>query len=225
MADNIQLNAGSLGDVLAADDVGGVMFQRVKVTHGTDGNAQDVSSTAPLPVADAKAGTVPLPFFRFLDTNGDGTGTKDAIGDYSVTQGVFKIAPAAGEVFRIHRLLVYIEDTAGMTSSEYGNLGSALPNGVQLRIHNGTSTVLDLLDGVPVTVNGEWGGLCYDVALKSWGAGNDVLLVRWTFTNAGAPLRLDGDATEELQVLLDDNLTGLIHHRFQVQGFQEGVIT
>ncbi|MBA3588195.1 hypothetical protein [Methylibium sp.] len=41
MADNVTLNAGTGGDTAAADDVGGVKFQRVKISVGADGTAQD----------------------------------------------------------------------------------------------------------------------------------------------------------------------------------------
>lgn len=50
MADNTTLNPGTLGDVIATDDIGGVKFQRVKLVHGADGtNAGDVASTNALP--------------------------------------------------------------------------------------------------------------------------------------------------------------------------------
>jgi len=50
MADGTTLNAGTGGDVIATDDIGGVKHQRVKVQHGADGAASDVSATNPLPV-------------------------------------------------------------------------------------------------------------------------------------------------------------------------------
>lgn len=50
MADNVTLNAGSGGDTIAADDVGGAKYQRVKQAHGVDGVATDTSEDAPLPV-------------------------------------------------------------------------------------------------------------------------------------------------------------------------------
>lgn len=55
MADNTQLPVPSTsGDVIAADDIGGVKFQRVKMTLGADGaNDGDVSSANPMPVTDA----------------------------------------------------------------------------------------------------------------------------------------------------------------------------
>ena len=50
MADNTQLNAGSGGDLIATDEIAGVKHQRVKVQHGADGSASDVSAASPLPV-------------------------------------------------------------------------------------------------------------------------------------------------------------------------------
>lgn len=50
MADNTLLNVGTGGDLIASDDIGGVKFQRNKITLGVDGvNGGDVSSTNPLP--------------------------------------------------------------------------------------------------------------------------------------------------------------------------------
>ena len=51
MADNTTLNAGTGGDVIASDDIGGVKHQRVKVEFGADGSATDVSAANPLPSA------------------------------------------------------------------------------------------------------------------------------------------------------------------------------
>jgi hypothetical protein len=50
MADNTTINAGSGGDSIATDEIGGVKHQRVKVQYGADGSATDVSPAAPLPI-------------------------------------------------------------------------------------------------------------------------------------------------------------------------------
>lgn len=51
MPDNIGYTPGS-GATVAADDIGGVLFQRIKVVHGADGtNDGDVSATNPFPVS------------------------------------------------------------------------------------------------------------------------------------------------------------------------------
>lgn len=50
MADNVGYTPGT-GALVAADDVGGVLYQRIKPAFGPDGGATDVSADAPLPVA------------------------------------------------------------------------------------------------------------------------------------------------------------------------------
>lgn len=50
MADNLTLNPGAGGSDLATDDIGGVHFQRVKITWGADGTANDAAAANPLPV-------------------------------------------------------------------------------------------------------------------------------------------------------------------------------
>lgn len=57
MVDNIAVTAGT-GTTIAADDIAGVLHQRVKISQGADGSATDVSSAAPLEVTLAN-GTVP----------------------------------------------------------------------------------------------------------------------------------------------------------------------
>lgn len=56
MADNTQLDAGSGGDLISTDDIGGgVKVQRVKVQHGADGSATDVSTASPMPIGGPAA--------------------------------------------------------------------------------------------------------------------------------------------------------------------------
>lgn len=50
MADNSVLPA--TGDVIAADEIAGVKYQRIKNGFGVDGDYTDVSTTDPLPVSD-----------------------------------------------------------------------------------------------------------------------------------------------------------------------------
>lgn len=52
MADNItaKANTGTGTEVLAADDVSGVLYPRVKLSFGADGSASDVNGSNPLPV-------------------------------------------------------------------------------------------------------------------------------------------------------------------------------
>lgn len=61
MADNVELNQGTGGAVMATDDIGGVHFERVKLTLGADGvNAGDVSASNPIPAKETRAATSTL---------------------------------------------------------------------------------------------------------------------------------------------------------------------
>ena len=156
--------------------------------------------------------------YRYLDTKGDGTGTKNANGDYS-TPDIFYIAPDLKDMV-LHRLIVLIEDGANMRAEHYGTLGAALTNGVVVRVSDPSGVLVDLTDESPIKTNAGWGALCYDVDVKAWGAGNDLLLVRWTFAKAGIPLVLDAKAGHKLEVVLSDDLQGLVRHYFMVQGWE-----
>jgi hypothetical protein len=62
MSDNTQLNPGSGGDIVAADDIDGIKYQRVKLTLGADGiNDGDLSAENPLPVSLAAVAVSNLP--------------------------------------------------------------------------------------------------------------------------------------------------------------------
>jgi len=51
MSDNVELNIGSGGKIIATDDISGVQHQYVKVEFGVDGSATPVSTADPLPIA------------------------------------------------------------------------------------------------------------------------------------------------------------------------------
>ena len=74
MADGVIITQGS-GTTIASDDVGGVQYQRVKLSQGVDGSATDVSSAAPLNVTLANTGTNATPVVVDLGANNDVTVT------------------------------------------------------------------------------------------------------------------------------------------------------
>ena len=109
MADNTVLNTGTGGDTIATDDIGGVKYQRVKVTHGADGSSTDTSAAAPLPV-DASGNAVPV-----TDNGGsltvDGTVTANTGTGYPTVYTVDAIAPSGAD-----GLLTLVEHDAVLTT-------------------------------------------------------------------------------------------------------------
>jgi hypothetical protein len=54
MADNIGYTPGS-GATIAADEIGGVLYQRMKIGIGADGAATDISTANPMPITAPNA--------------------------------------------------------------------------------------------------------------------------------------------------------------------------
>ena len=158
--------------------------------------------------------------YRSLDTNGDGTGTKNAVGDYSVaglgaTEFFFQPEYPA----HIERIMISMEDTSGMSASDYGNIAGGLTNGWTLKVFDGEVEVLDFNEGIAVTSNAEIGFTSYDVDVKTWSTGNEILVSRFTFGRAGQALYLPQD--HKLSVTFSDDLSGLIQHYFKIQGYYQ----
>jgi hypothetical protein len=155
--------------------------------------------------------------FRYLDTNGNGTGTKNAIGDYSSGQGFYITPQIVGQQYSLSRVVVYIEDdNNSFTLATYGG-ASALSSGIVPRVVLRDGTTTDLTDGLPVKNNSGWAELCYDFTMTSYPAGNNFFHARWTFARSGYPVVLNyGD---KLEFLLQDSMTALVAHRFMVQGY------
>lgn len=82
MADNVQVTQGS-GTVMATDDVAGVQYPRVKVSVGSDGTAQDVSSANPMPTADDAANALLTNIDTDIGTLADSAATSDT-GSFSI---------------------------------------------------------------------------------------------------------------------------------------------
>ena len=172
-------------------------------------------------VAQRSEGPQPEYLCRHLREIG---GSADANLDYSgggLGLTKFYLAPAPGEVYRIARMLVFVEDTK-IIAAQYGNISGGLAVGVKLTVEDSIGTVLnDFMDGGAVNNSAEWAEYCYDAELKAWGTGNEFLTVRWTFTKGGVYIRLVGDDDERLVITLNDDLTGLDSHEFIVQGYIE----
>lgn len=206
--------------VTTAEGSEGVAHVTLSTNDRTSVSSFDIASVENrLPVTLAAGAQFDL-IQRFLDTNGDGTGDVNANGNYSGAEEIFYIQPPPGEVFYIYRMMVAIRDSGGIRFEEYGNIATGLTNGVSIRVQDDSGTKLSLTDAVPILNNAAWGYHSYDVSIASAGSGDDFVSVRWTFARSGQVIRLDGDLNQRFEVVLNDNLTGLIEHRFKVNGYK-----
>ena len=154
-----------------------------------------------------------LPLYHWLRETG---GSRDASVNGAITPVVFEWESIEDHAY-INRMIVSIVDAGTFDATLYGNR-IELPNGILVEvIENGIVT--DLTEGEPITSNSEWSAMCYDFHYIDIGTGDNVAVIRWTFARAGHPLELNkGD---KLRVTIQDDLTGLTAHYFQLQGWQE----
>jgi len=127
--------------------------------------------------------------------------------DGSVTPQVFSISPEPLQVGDINRIIISLEGTLAMDSGTFGPL-VALTNGVVLRIKKADGDFINLVN---FKTNG-------DIVSKSFAHsflpnnGQNVRLfvaqLTWAGSqNHGVTQRLDGNFFEELQIVIQDDLT------------------
>jgi len=152
--------------------------------------------------------------FAYLDTNGDGSGVFNGIGDYSSSPADFFIQPPVNAVWAIERMIVSIQGDCGRGG--YGQ-EAALVNGIHIKTTNSAGdTLLDLDCACAIKDEFQWGALCFDVSHKETNEGNTWVFARWTFGKSGLPVVLRHQ--DRLVVTLNDDFEHLSAHRFQVQG-------
>lgn len=136
----------------------------------------------------------------------------NANGDYSSAQGSFFLTAPAKTTYKIDHLTITIEDVTPMTTALYGGV-VALSNGVQLRVVRAGGAVEKINDEEVITTNSDLAGVCDDFKLITFSLGNEILKGKITFSS---PIVLSpGD---KIEALFDDNLQGLVTHKFFVTG-------
>ncbi len=220
MANNFTTNPGVGGADFASDDIGGVHYPIMKIGHGADGTADDVTAANPLPVESVSTEAT-KPHTQYLTAAGDGTGAIDFKGDYSGAEGQFYVQPAAGEIFIVHRVIFFVQDDPNWQAEEYANTGGVLSPGISLqwRVDDFSAPAyVDFTAGNPITTNGEWQALCHDWSRAAYGTGDDAASARFSFDKFGPPLRLVGDNNDRLTLVLNDDLSGITKHRMLAEG-------
>lgn len=142
-------------------------------------------------------------------------GSREANVNGSSTPVLFEYEAPESSIF-LERMIISIIDFGAHDAALYGN-GIILTNGIKVEVIEDDGSVhLDLLDGETIKSNGDWHAVCYDYTYHDIGTGDSIGTVRWTFGRTGEPLQLfEG---EILRVTIQDDLTGLSNHTFQVQG-------
>jgi hypothetical protein len=128
---------------------------------------------------------------------------------------VFYIAPPVGAIWQLTRLLISITDATVMDDGTFGGV-PALTNGVVIRIFtNG-----EYASAAIWKTNGDIASDMYDtvyVAKPPSGTGYGFR-ARWTLEAMHAVVELNGDNGDILEVVVQDDISGLINFKMKAQG-------
>lgn len=126
----------------------------------------------------------------------------------------FKIQPPSDERWQMTRLLITMLDASAMDDGKFGGI-TALANGVIVRqSENSVFRTLTTWQS-----NSNMKDDMYDITYSAKApAGEFGLSGRWTFTRAQFVVDLDGTTGDFLEVLIQDDLTGLLNFGIKVQG-------
>lgn len=161
-----------------------------------------------------------VPFYQLMDEVGDGSGNANMSVDGSATPVIFKVVPAAGQVIKLARIITSVRDAGSFDSGGWGNNGGVqLPVGLDLRWKR-NGAIYDLTKEKVKSVY-DLASYSHDLTHFNFGQGDEFITNRFTFTKAGQYLTLDGDAGDELQVIVNDDLTYLVDQRVSAQGYQQ----
>jgi len=157
-----------------------------------------------------------FPLYRYLDTVGDGSGIKNANGDYSATPQTFKIICPPGKGYRLGTFLVHLQGNTSFPLNGYANIPGGLINGWTMQLFT-NGVVTQMLDGEPIKTNSSLERLSPAISRPAFSGAGDALAAPISIGQFELPLYIDpGDY---LQITLNDDFTGLTSQHFIVQGF------
>src|SRR3990172_8022826 len=144
--------------------------------------------------------------------------------DGSVTPVKFIIQPPVDEDYELVAMRLTLADT-GMAYSSFGGI-AALTNGLLIRIIGDfpapDTVLIDILDGIPVKDNAQLSSHLIDRGVAEITGGTlDLFTGSVRFADdINTNLILEGATNQRLEVLVQDNLTGLVYFYIKVLGYR-----
>lgn len=158
---------------------------------------------------------------RFLDTVGDGNGTKNFNLDYSVTPAKALFIPEKDKAYAIYYLSGFIQAPL-MRFDRYGNL-PALSNGITVHFKRFVGSqeeevFWDVTNQVPITIMAQYASIAqFQNGFFGIGGGDDSFFYRGDLI---VPFRVDDFDKWQIHVNLNDNFEGITQHLFRLGIFE-----
>lgn len=133
--------------------------------------------------------------------------------DMATTADEYFILPASGDIYVIEKIKIIVEDDGDFPNEEFAALGSALTNGINFKLIQGSvssyNAFSDLLGGWTLKQNSDFaslGELTYSIDVT----GTSVLVCEINFPKElGYPLMLNGDTDFGILLETQDDMSNL----------------
>lgn len=157
-------------------------------------------------------------FSQLLDTVGNGTGTTNAIGNYSGAATDFKLVYGGNQITLTRFSVLIVDSSDDFKENQYGGI-AALTNGITVRLKSGGLPEARLFrPSVAIKNTAGWISVMSEYRSASFpDAKRPMLGFTFDFTNR----LLLNTAGDYFLVRLNDNFTGLDWHIFSVFGLIE----
>ena len=141
--------------------------------------------------------------------------------DGSTTPVIFSVLPFSAQAGHMTRMICEMRDAADMDFTTFGGIPE-LTNGVVVRINNGDGTYRNLYN---FKSNGDIIEQCFDHSFLLPKAGNSIrgFTTRLTWagqSKRGVTISLDGSKNESLELIVQDDLTGLDRMHWTCNGHE-----
>lgn len=161
-----------------------------------------------------------FPINKILDTVGDGTGIKNAVGNYSVNPQAFKLVVPSRENYTLSNMIIHIAGLGAFSHTGYGNITEGLANGWSIKIAK-DGELKDFYEGVLIKNNQDIEGISGNIHHPAFdGAGNSISITI-SFDHYGMPFYIREG--EYIEILLNDNFSSLTKHQFLIQGHSDKI--
>lgn len=158
---------------------------------------------------------------QFASTNGDGTGTVTGASDSSVTPVKLKVTPASGQIYKIDRIIVLVEDNAALKYDTFGT--AALTNGIRIQVLDEADVSLLNIDaGAPIKRLGDLAGLGGEQLVDSTQAAAGTNKFAAFVLRFPSEITLNGDTASRLEIKFNDDLSNLVLVKVLVLGTARG---
>jgi hypothetical protein len=176
------------------------------VTSTTD-DAKERLDVSVVDLTDPRKGS-------FINQALENGGSDEINVDGDPTPVSFTANPNTGKNLIVYRLIIVMED-ASMSWTKFAGR-SALTNGLLIKVTEDGIERTIITD--PIKTNRDFVWNAYDVSIDN--ATTAVLSMRWTFNKAGTVLTLKDAESDNLKIIVQDDLTGVSYFKATAQGYE-----